>query len=168
MNFSSYNIDMKKLFDAYLLAKPCLRGWYEWGALCLSGIAGLFVPVARLPLQPYTTFAGLLLVLAGFAFHVYSERAHREAHQRSSDITRIVDQGMYGKIRHPLYLSLIVIDLGIALAFGVWWTLILAGLFAVFTVLTAQREEQYLLARFPQQYGEYCRRVPWRMVPGLF
>jgi protein-S-isoprenylcysteine O-methyltransferase Ste14 len=159
---------MKKLFDAYLLAKPALRGWYEWGALGLSGIAGLLVPAARLPLRPYLTFAGLLLVLGGFAFHVYSERAHREAHQRSSDITGIVDQGMYAKIRHPLYLSLIVIDLGIALAFGVWWTLILAGLFAAFTALTALREERCLLARFPRQYGDYCRRVPWRMVPGLF
>ena len=57
-------------------------------------------------------------MLAGFTFHLFSERAHREAHQRSSEITGIVDQGMYGKIRHRLYLSLIVIDLGIALSYN--------------------------------------------------
>ena len=159
---------MKRLFDAYLLAKPAVRGWLEWGVLAGSGIFGLVVGTIRLPLFPFINFLGLLLFLAGLFFHMYAEWDHREAHKRSSEITGIVDQGMYAKIRHPLYLSLIVMDLGIALAFGVLWTLVLAFVFSVLAVLTAVREERFLLGRFPEQYACYRIRVPWRMVPRLF
>jgi protein-S-isoprenylcysteine O-methyltransferase Ste14 len=159
---------MKRLLDAYLLAKPALRGWLEWGVLCLSGVAGLAAGASRLPLGPFPHIAGALLFAAGLCLHLYSERSHREAHKRSSEITAVVDGGMYAKIRHPLYLSLIVMDLGIALAFSVPWTLIPAGVFSILAVLTALREESFLLDRFPEQYGHYRLRVRWRMIPGLF
>lgn len=159
---------MKRILDAYLLAKPATRGWIEWGLLCLTGIVGLAVSSARLPGRPYTNGLGGMLVLGGLLFHAFSERTHREAHRRSAEITGIVDRGMYGRIRHPLYLSLIVINLGLALAFGVPWALVPAVLFSFLSVLTALREEQFLLGRFPEQYGRYRERVRWRMIPGLF
>lgn len=159
---------MKRLLDAYLLANPAVRGWLEWGILAVSGIFGLAVNTTRLPLFPFINIFGVLLFLAGLFFHLYSERSHREAHKRSSEITGIVDQGMYAKIRHPLYLSLIIMDLGIALAFGVLWALVLACIFSSLAVLTSLREERFLLGRFPEQYARYQTRVPWRMVPGLF
>jgi protein-S-isoprenylcysteine O-methyltransferase Ste14 len=159
---------MKRLLDAYLLARPALRGWFEWGVLCLTGVAGLAVGTARLPLGPVPHIAGALLFASGMCLHLYSERSHREAHKRSSGLTAIVDRGMYARIRHPLYLSLIVMDLGIALAFAVPWTLIPAGVFSLLAVLTALREETYLLGRFPGRYGRYRARVRWRMIPGLF
>ena len=159
---------MKRLFDAYLLGNPSVRGWVEWGILAVSGILGLVVNTIRLPLFPFSNILGALLFLTGLLFHLYAERSHREAHKRSSEITGIVDQGMYAKLRHPLYLSLIVMDLGIALAFGVLWTMILACVFSVLAVLTSLREERFLLGRFPQVYARYKTRVPWRMIPGLF
>jgi protein-S-isoprenylcysteine O-methyltransferase Ste14 len=160
---------MKRLINAYLLGNPALRGWLEWGLLALSGIIGLAIPGSiRLPYSPYTNILGALLLAAGFFFHVYSERSHKEAHKRSTEITAIVDRGVYAKIRHPLYLSLIVMDLGIALTFGVLWTLCLACLFSILAVATSLREEHFLLNRFPEQYSRYKVHVRWRMIPGLF
>ena len=159
---------MKRLLDAYLLAKPSTRGWLEWGILCASGALGLIFGALRLPLAPWLNIAGGLLILSGFVFHIQVGSGHEEAHKRSAEITRIVDRGMYAKIRHPLYLSVIAIDLGIALAFGVVWTLLPAVLFSILAVLTCVREEQFLLERFPGQYGEYRARVRWRLIPGLF
>jgi protein-S-isoprenylcysteine O-methyltransferase Ste14 len=159
---------MKRLFDAYLLAKPSWRGWFEWGIIAVSGILCLMAGTVRLPLFPFSNLFGALLFLSGLFLHLYAERDHREAHKRSSEITGIVDQGMYAKIRHPLYLSLIIMDLGIALAFGVLWTLILACVFCVLAVLTSLREERFLLGRFPQAYASYQDRVPWRMIPRLY
>jgi protein-S-isoprenylcysteine O-methyltransferase Ste14 len=160
--------NMKRLFDAYLLAKPSWRGWFEWGILALSGILGLTLNAVRLPLFPISNIFGAFLFVAGLFFHLYAEWDHREAHKRSSEITGIVDRGIYAKIRHPLYLSLIAMDLGIALAFGILWTLVLACVFSVLAVLTSLREERFLLSQFPQAYACYQTRVPWRMVPGLF
>ena len=159
---------MKKLFDAYLLAKPSIRGWFEWGVLAVSGILGLAFNAARLPLFPFSNILGALLFVAGLFLHLYAEWDHREAHKRSSEISGIVDQGMYAKIRHPLYLSLIAMDLGIALAFGILWTLVLTCVFCLLAALTSLREERFLLGRFPKEYSNYKIRVPWRMVPGLF
>lgn len=159
---------MKQLLDAYLLAKPSMRGYLEWGILCASGAAGLIFGALRLPLSPYLNIAGGLLILGGFVFHVRVGSGHKEAHKRSEEITRIVDRGMYARIRHPLYLSVIVIDLGIALTFGVVWTLAVAGLFSVLALLTCIREEQFLMERFPGPYSEYRARVRWRLIPGLF
>jgi protein-S-isoprenylcysteine O-methyltransferase Ste14 len=159
---------MKKLIDAYLLAKPSTRGWLEWGILLASGIAGLIFGALQLPLSPYLNIAGGLLILGGFAFHVWVGRSHREAHKHSTEISRIVDRGMYAKIRHPLYLSVIAIDLGIVLAFGVVWTLALALIFSALAALTCVREERFLLARFPEQYGDYQAQVRWRLIPGFF
>ena len=101
-------------------------------------------------------------------FHVLSERDHREAHKSAKIISAVVDSGMYGKIRHPLYAGLIVSNLGIGLAFGVYWTLGLAVLFSVLYLVTVVEEEKYLLESLGDEYAAYKERVRWRMIPGIF
>ena len=159
---------MNHYVKAYLLMNPGLRGLIEWSFLIGSGIAGLFLPVPRLPGFPLTAFLGGLLFIGGFIFHVVSERVHREAHHNVKIISHIIDTGMYGKIRHPLYLSLIIMDIGVGIGFGVYWTLGLSFVFSVLYVLTALVEEQFLLQSFRDEYTAYTRKVPWRIIPGLF
>jgi protein-S-isoprenylcysteine O-methyltransferase Ste14 len=101
-------------------------------------------------------------------FHVLSGRYHREAHRSAKVISAVIDTGMYGKIRHPLYAGLIVSNLGIGLAFGVYWTLGLAVLFSVLYLVTAVEEEKYLLESLGDEYAAYKERVRWRMIPGIF
>ncbi len=159
---------MNHYFKAYLLMNPGLRGLIEWSLLLGSGIAGLLLPVPRLPGFPLTAFLGGALFLGGFIFHAIAERGHRQAHQNAKLISRIIDTGMYGKIRHPLYVSLIIMNIGIGVGFGVYWTLGLALVFSALYVCTAVEEEHFLLRSFREEYGDYTRRVPWRMLPGLF
>ncbi len=159
---------MKNLFSRYLLMNPGLRGVIEWSVLVVSGIAGLLVSVPRLPGFPVTLGVGLSLFSGGLVFHVLSERNHREAHRSAKVISSVIDTGMYGKIRHPLYAGLIVSNLGIGLAFGVYWTLGLAVLFSVLYLLTAVEEEKYLPESLGDEYTAYKERVRWRMIPGIF
>ena len=159
--------EMKNIFKAYLLMNPGLRGLIEWGILFASGIVGLFVPVPRMPGFPVTAFAGGALFLGGVVFHAIAERVHADAHKSTKVISRIVDTGMYGKIRHPLYASLVVCNVGIGIGFGVYWTFGLALLFSVFYMLTAREEEAYLCGGLPE-YAEYMKKVRWRMIPGVF
>jgi protein-S-isoprenylcysteine O-methyltransferase Ste14 len=67
-----------------------------------------------------------------------------------------------------LYLSLILQNMGIALAFGVVVTLVTALLTVVHWTITALREEALLLKKFPREYSRYKREVRWRMIPGVF
>jgi protein-S-isoprenylcysteine O-methyltransferase Ste14 len=67
-----------------------------------------------------------------------------------------------------MYLSLIVMEFGIVIAWGIVWMLIPAIISSILTILTALKEEQSLLEKFGKQYEEYMKKVPWRMIPKLF
>jgi protein-S-isoprenylcysteine O-methyltransferase Ste14 len=67
-----------------------------------------------------------------------------------------------------LYLSLIGINLGIALAFGILIPHLLVLISIVHWVVTSLKEEEFLMHEFPEQYSRYKKTVRWRMVPGIF
>ena len=80
----------------------------------------------------------------------------------------IVTTGVYSKIRHPLYLSMIVMNVGIALAFGVMMTFVIALLTIIHWIVTSLKEEEVLLQKFPNEYMRYKQEVRWRMIPRVF
>jgi protein-S-isoprenylcysteine O-methyltransferase Ste14 len=59
-------------------------------------------------------------------------------------------------------------NIGIALICGNIWSLILAVVISVFTIMTVFKEEAFLQEKFSQEYREYMQGVPWRMIPGIF
>jgi protein-S-isoprenylcysteine O-methyltransferase Ste14 len=80
--------------------------------------------------------------------------------------TRLVQHGIYGWVRHPLYTSLILGAFGWGLLWQSWAALAGALAVAVFFNAKAVREEQYLRAQFPD-YDDYARRVR-RLIPGVY
>ncbi len=154
--------------DRVLLSDPKIRVFIQWVLLAGTGAAGIVLSWSRLPYFPATNIIGGMLCLAAIAFHGYCERAHKEAHQKSQNITRIITDSIYSRIRHPLYLSSILMNVGFALAVGIVWTLILASLFSALVLFVAIKEESFLLAKFESEYRDYMRKVPWRMIPGVF
>jgi len=156
------------LLNQYLLAKPTLRMVIEWPIMIVTGILGEIFSWARIPLSPYSNFVGGAILLGGWIFHAYCHRVHKQAHERSQQIEGLVTTGVFSKIRHPMYLSLILMVLGLAIAWGVVWMLLLSLLFSALTVLTTIKEEEFLLRRFGHQYEEYMHAVPWRLIPKIF
>ena len=67
-----------------------------------------------------------------------------------------------------MYLSLVAMYFGVALAWGVVWILLPGFVVSLLTVFTAIVEEKRLLERFPHEYAEYMKTVRWRLIPGLF
>ena len=79
----------------------------------------------------------------------------------------LVTTGIYGTIRHPSYLGLLIYSLGWALAFR-------AGVGVLLTVLTLppliariRAEERLLGAQFGAEYEAYCRRTR-RLIPRIY
>ncbi len=77
---------------------------------------------------------------------------------------RVLSEGIYGRVRHPRYVAILIGTLGWALFVnhvGVYVLVILTlpGLY-----LVAVLEERELLERFGDEYARYCERVP-RFVP---
>ncbi len=80
---------------------------------------------------------------------------------------QLVTTGIYGVIRHPSYLGILVTGLGWALAFrsGVGLLLAAAILPPLFARIDA--EERLLRAHFGKDYEDYCARVS-RFIPSVY
>ena len=156
------------LIDKLLLSNPFHRAMIEYLLLIGTGILGLFLSWSKLPFFPMLNIIGGILILSGFLLHGYSERDHKQAHEKSADIVKIVTSGVFSRIRHPLYLTAIIINLGIALAFGVVLTLLIAMGSIFHWIMTALKEEEFLLQKFGEDYRQYKKNVRWRFLPGIF
>ena len=167
-NRRSRNIRNRKVIDVILLSNPGYLALVELSLLVGTGVLGWVFSWPKLPLFPALNVIGGVLFLGALAFHLYCERTHQQAHDQADDITRIVTIGVYSKIRHPLYLSLVLMHIGIGLAFGIIWTLIIAAVTGVLAILTALKEEEFLLREFPEEYGQYKKDVRWRLIPMIF
>jgi len=107
------------------------------------------------PVAMAVVLAGMAaLVVGGGALVVLGWRAVHAAGDR------LVTDGIYARLRHPQYLGLIVLTLGLL----VWWPTILT--LAMWPVLSwmyvrlARREERTLAAKFGAAFEAYRRSVP--------
>jgi protein-S-isoprenylcysteine O-methyltransferase Ste14 len=156
------------IIDTFLLSNPFHRGMVEWLILVGTGIFGLVFSWPAFSIFPVSNIIGGLLIIAAFVFHWWTEKEHRQAHEPTDSINLVVTKGVYAKIRHPLYLSIIILNLGIGLCFGILPTFIIALLTIIHWIATSLKEEEALLQKFPDAYGRYKITVRWRMVPGIF
>ena len=106
---------------------------------------------------------GLITLLTSFFYlgHNFSPtlRPREESH--------LVDDGIYGLIRHPMFLSIILMTLGWSVYWSSKLSFVLSIVLAVVLYGMAKDEEKYLVLKFPA-YAEYQARVPYRYIPYLF
>lgn len=112
----------------------------------------------------------ILLVVAGvMVWHVMMTNAYLSSWARiQADRGQVVVQeGLYRRIRHPMYLGIILAFLGIPLALGSWWamipSLVIVGLFVYRTYL-----EDRMLIDGLAGYAEYTEKVRYRLLPGIW
>jgi protein-S-isoprenylcysteine O-methyltransferase Ste14 len=137
----------------------------------LIWIATPFLAFADFPLRPAPFVAGTLcLVLGLWLFH----RSHADLGTNWSvtlqvrETHRLVTEGVYGRIRHPMYTALLLYSVGQALAlpnyvagpsYGVAMVLLVA--------FRLGPEERMMVEEFGGRYSEYRARTK-RLVPGLW
>jgi protein-S-isoprenylcysteine O-methyltransferase Ste14 len=79
----------------------------------------------------------------------------------------LVTSGIYGVIRHPSYLGLLVMTLGWGLAFRSWVGVLLTVLMLPPLLARIHAEERLLRTQFGAEYDAYCARTA-RLIPGLY
>ncbi|MEK6728337.1 MAG: isoprenylcysteine carboxylmethyltransferase family protein [Candidatus Omnitrophota bacterium] len=107
---------------------------------------------------------GIALILLGQLFRV-SARGFKS--ENSLNGRALIIGGPYTLVRNPMYLGIFLIGLGVVLVLFRWQV---AGVFLlIFTlryILLIFNEEKKLARIFPQEYPEYCSKVP-RFFPSL-
>ena len=99
----------------------------------------------------------------GVANHFLSNKTRIQSERGHA----VVQHGPYRFVRHPLYASRIVLIIGMALMLGSWLALAPAVLIVILLVLRTSLEDRMLTADLPG-YHAYAKRVPARLVPGLW
>ena len=76
----------------------------------------------------------------------------------------LVTSGAYAHLRHPIYLGVVVLLAGYALAWSNWTLALVVGLVAsAYFEGKARAEERWLVTRYPE-YRDYMRRVRRRVL----
>ena len=118
---------------------------------------------------PWLALLGDAGVVLGYAciFAVVRENSYAAATIRVEAEQPIISTGPYAIVRHPMYSGALLM-LGITpLALGSTW-----GLLMVLPILAALAwrlldEERFLTRNLPG-YADYCRRVRFRLIPGIW
>ncbi len=105
---------------------------------------------------------GLPLICVGALFVVSAVRTFQKDHvdPRFKPVGTIVDKGLFGYSRNPMYLAFTVVYSGIALAVNSFWPFIrLPIVLGVMHYGVIRREERYLEELFHDEYRAYRSRV---------
>ena len=137
----------------------------------ITAIAGTYLGVAVvwLPAHPVgltLSLLSLLLILGGVGFASFALLHLGRSFSLMAEARRLVTNGPYGIIRHPLYLGEAVSMLGLTLQYLSPLALGIMALQFFFQFERMKNEEQVLTSLFPE-YEAYRVRTA-RLIPGLY
>ena len=143
-----------------------LMGIGGFGALVLSALGHRFgwysLPFGVAVIGAVVMNLGAVLMLVA-----QNQNAHAS---KILDINKgqvLVDTGLYGLIRHPLYAGYCILILFFPLALGSLWGLPLAILSCASIVIRIHFEEEMLLKGMAG-YEDYQLRVKYKLIPGVY
>jgi protein-S-isoprenylcysteine O-methyltransferase Ste14 len=134
-----------------------------FGLLIIGFTLNWAVPLALMPKFP-TEIIGIIIVAVGLLIGLSGLIMMRTAHTSPDPrkpTTALVEKGVFRYSRNPLYLSMFVLFLGIALLMNFLWLILLFPLlFAAVERTAVKPEEAYLEHTFGDPYLQYKKRVP--------
>jgi protein-S-isoprenylcysteine O-methyltransferase Ste14 len=140
----------------------------------LPGIATFVVPgfdhrFGWSSVPPSLSIAGYLLILLSMwmVYRVFKENPFGSATVEIGKDQKVISTGPYAIVRNPMYSSAAVYFIGMSLALGSYWGLIPAILTIIGLVRRLFDEEKFLAENLCG-YREYCARVRWHLIPGVF
>jgi len=132
-------------------------------ALVALGVAlGVLWPVELIP-APWQYIAGGVIIAASLLLVASAFRLFRRARTPVPTYrtpTALVTDGVYTLTRNPIYLSMMLLMIGLAVTLDNIWLLALAAIFQqIIRWGVIAREERYLEAKFGEQYRTYKSQV---------
>lgn len=114
----------------------------------------------------YISLVGDALVALGLFIdlRVFRENSYGASNIQVEATQKVISTGPYALLRHPMYTGVLIMVLGVPLALGSWW-----GLLIIAVVLPGLMwrilDEEKLLEKDLSGYREYEQKVRYRLVP---
>ena len=141
------------------------------GLMFIAGfvVAGLDFRFGWSAMPTWVVVAASVLFLAAYALYaeVMRENAYLSRTIKVEQGQTVVDTGMYGIVRHPMYAVTILLFLMIPLVLGSWYALI-AFVFYPAVIVVRLKDEEDLLTRELPGYGAYKQKVKYRIIPFIW
>lgn len=144
------------------------------GVLALSGlmfiggfiVAGLDYRFgwSDMPTAVVVTAVVLFLLAYGLYAEVMRENAYLSRTIQVQEGQKVVDTGLYGLVRHPMYMATLLLFLMIPLILGSWYALILFMAYPAIIIIRLKDEEALLAKELPG-YVQYMQKVKYRLIP---
>lgn len=122
---------------------------------------------SAMPTWVVITASALFLVAYALYAEVMRENVYLSRTIRVEEGQTVVDTGMYGVVRHPMYAVTILLFLMIPLVLGSWYALIAFALYPAVIVVRLMDEEELLTRDLPG-YAEYKQKVKYRIIPFIW
>jgi len=171
------------LFDKPLLERRMKAGpWHEQessqkiivslvfvGFFSLIAVSALDVRFGWSRLPAFISLIGEALIVSSFLFIFWVVRVNSFAAStiQVTEDQKVVSTGPYAHIRHPMYSGALLLLVGIPLALGSWWALILIAPVMPVLIWRILDEERFLLRNLPG-YAEYASTMRYRLIPHVW
>ena len=117
----------------------------------------------------WVSLLGNALVALGLMvdLRVFRENSYGGSTIEMTEGQRVITTGPYALVRHPMYVGVLIMALGVPLALGSWWGLLtLVPLVGI--VVWRLLDEEVLLGQQLAGYEDYRRRTRHRLIPHVW
>ena len=141
------------------------------GLMFIAGfvVAGLDFRFGWSKMPTWVVIVAGVLFLVAYALYaeVMRENAYLSRTIKVEEGQTVVDTGLYGIVRHPMYAVTILLFLMIPLVLGSWFALIAVAFYPAIIVVRLKNEED-LLTRELLGYEAYKQKVRYRLIPFIW
>ena len=140
-------------------------------AIFLAGfiIPGLDHRFAWSDVPTYIVITADIMVLLGYLIilFVFKQNSYASLIIEVNENQKVISTGLYGVVRHPMYLGVLIMFLPTPIALGSYWALIPFAVLPVLLILRILNEEK-VLSNNLQGYKEYCQKTKFRLIPFIW
>lgn len=122
---------------------------------------------SKMPLWVVVVASLVLLISYCLYAEVMRENAYLSRTIEVQEDQKVVDTGLYGIVRHPMYAVTLWLFLSIPLVLGSWWALLCFMPYVAVIIIRIRNEEKVLEAGL-EGYVEYKKRVKYRLFPFIW
>ena len=110
-----------------------------------------------------------LIILLGYLliFFVFRQNSYASRIIEVDEEQKVISTGLYGLVRHPMYVGVLIMYIPTPLALGSYWGLLPFALLPLSLALRILNEEKVLSENLPG-YKEYCEKTRYRLIPYIW
>ena len=132
-------------------------------------LAGLNFRFAWMPLPGVVSFVATAVFLIAYILYaeVLRENMYLSRTVEVQENQKVIDTGLYGIVRHPMYMATLFLFLAMPLILGSLLSFAIM-LFYLPIIHTRMINEEKVLSEGLQGYAEYMEKVRWRVIPHIW